>query len=277
LQRLRKVLLNQERNENMESELAYKKVAIVTGAAGGIGEAVVRELAKKGMFIALIDKEGNGLEKLEKELHMEGCDAAAFPLDICDRSAVEQTVEMIEQEVGPVEVLVNVAGVMRMGTVDRLQDEDWDEAFAVNSTGVFNLSRTVSKRMIPRERGSIVTVGSNAATTPRISLSAYAASKAAATMFMKCLGLELAQYNIRCNIVSPGSTETDMLRMLWKDDTGKDEFIKGVPESYRLGIPLQKLATPTDIANTVLFLISDRSSHITMQNICVDGGATLGI
>ncbi|GKU83917.1 2,3-dihydro-2,3-dihydroxybenzoate dehydrogenase [Niallia sp. NCCP-28] len=261
----------------MQSELSYKKVALVTSAAGGIGEAVARELAKEGMFVALIDKDVKGLDKIRDELHMDGCHAASYSLDICDRSAVEQTVKMIEQEVGPIEILVNVAGIMRIGTVDSLQDDDWDEAFAVNSTGVFNLSRAVSRRMIPREKGSIVTVGSNAANTPRMSLSAYAASKAAATMFMKCLGLELAKYNIRCNIVSPGSTETDMLRMLWKDESGKDEFIKGVPELYRVGIPLKKLATPTDIANTVLFLISDRSSHITMQNICVDGGATLGI
>lgn len=262
--------------KNVQSEFLYKSVALVTGAAGGIGEAIAKELAKTGMFVALIDKELNGLEKLEQELCRDGYFVAAYPLDICNRSAVEQTVEAIEKEIGPIEILVNVAGVMRMGTVNRLQNDDWDEAFAVNSTGVFNLSRAVSKRMMPRERGSIVTVGSNASITPRIALSAYAASKAAATMFMKCLGLELAEYNIRCNIVSPGSTETEMLRMLWKDDTGKAEFIKGVPESYRVGIPLKKLATPTDIANTVLFLISDRSSHITMQNICVDGGATLG-
>ena len=96
-------------------------------------------------------------------------------------------------------------------------------------------------------------------------------------MFMKCLGLELAQYNIRCNIVSPGSTETDMLRMLWQDGKGKDEFINGVPETYRLGIPLKKIAAPKEIADAVLFLASDRASHITMQNICVDGGATLGV
>lgn len=259
------------------AELSNEKVAVVTGAAGGIGEAVARELAKEGMCIALIDKEEKELNKLEKQLLLEGYYAKAYSLDISDRSMVEQTVKAIEQEVGPIEVLVNVAGIMRMGTVESLRDEDWDETFAVNATGVFNLSRAVSKRMIPREKGSIVTVSSNAASTPRISLSAYAASKAAATMFTKCLGLELAKYNIRCNVVSPGSTETDMLRMLWTDDAGMDEFVNGVPESYRLGIPLRKVGTPTDIANTVMFLLSEHASHITMQNICVDGGATLGI
>ena len=261
----------------MQSETGRISVALVTGAAGGMGRAVARELAKEGKFVALIDKEAKELYELEKELCENSWHAAAYPLDICKSSEVETTVETIEQEVGPIDVLVNMAGVMRMGTVDNLKDDDWDASFAVNATGVFNLSRAVSKKMIPRERGSIVTVGSNAANTPRISLAAYAASKAAATMFMKCLGLELAKYNIRCNIVSPGSTDTDMLRMLWKDDSDKDVFIKGIPETFRLGIPLGKIADPMDIANTVLFLTSDRANHITMQNICVDGGATLGV
>ena len=269
--------MNRKGNDHMHSEPPYKKVAVVTGAAGGIGQAVARELAKEGVFAALIDQEERELKRFAEELREEGYYASAYPLDISDSSAVEKTIGLIEQEAGPVEYLINVAGVMRMGTVDSLEDADWDAAFAVNSTGVFYMSRAVGRRMIPRKRGSIVTVGSNAAQTPRISLSAYAASKAAATMFMKCLGLELAQYNIRCNIVSPGSTETDMLRMLWQDGKGKDEFINGVPETYRLGIPLKKIAAPKEIADAVLFLASDRASHITMQNICVDGGATLGV
>ena len=261
----------------MNSEPPFRKAAIVTGAAGGIGQAVARELAKEGASVALIDQDEKGLEKLAESLREAGYHASAYPLDICDSSAVEKAVEQIEKDEGPIEYLINVAGVMKMGTVDSLQDDEWDTAFAVNSTGVFYMARAVSRRMIPRRRGSIVTVGSNAAQTPRVSLSAYAASKAAATMFMKCLGLELAQYNIRCNIVSPGSTDTDMLRMLWEDGKGKDGFINGVPESYRLGIPLKKIAAPEEIADAVLFLASNRSSHITMQNICVDGGATLGV
>ncbi|SDZ09940.1 2,3-dihydro-2,3-dihydroxybenzoate dehydrogenase [Thermoactinomyces sp. DSM 45892] len=255
-----------------------RRVAIVTGAAGGIGRTVARELAKSGMFVAAFDCDEQGIYQLESELKEDGSDGAVFQVDIRNRTKVESVIDQIEAGIGPIEVLVNVAGVLRMGNVNNLTDEDWEQTFAVNSTGVFYLSRSVSRRMISRRRGSIVTVGSNAASTPRMSFSAYASSKAAAVMFTKCLGLELAQYNIRCNIVSPGSTETDMLKLLWEDDErSKDRCINGVSEDYRLGIPLRKIARPIDIAETVLFLVSDRSSHITMQNICIDGGATLGV
>ncbi|MDQ0418066.1 2,3-dihydro-2,3-dihydroxybenzoate dehydrogenase [Croceifilum oryzae] len=259
-------------------EKINRRVAIVTGAAGGIGRTVALELAKSGLLVAAFDRDEQGLYQLETELKEAGTDAAVFQVDIRNRTEVESVVDQIEAELGPIEVLVNVAGVLRMGAVNVLTDDDWEQTFAVNSTGVFYLSRSVSRRMVPRRKGSIVTVGSNAASTPRMSFSAYASSKAAAVMFTKCLGLELAQYNIRCNIVSPGSTETDMLKMLWEDDERSEErCINGVSEDYRLGIPLGKIARPIDIAETVLFLVSDRSSHITMQNICIDGGATLGV
>ncbi len=103
------------------------------------------------------------------------------------------------------------------------------------------MSRAVSKHMMQRKSGAIVTVGSNAANTPRMEMAAYAASKAATTMFMKCLGLELAAYNIRCNVVSPGSTETEMQRLLWADENGEKNIIAGSQSTYRLGIPYKKL------------------------------------
>lgn len=261
----------------MKSNHCNVSVALITGAAGGIGGAVVKELAKAGLHVAAVDRDESDLKCLMDQMLNEGLMCTGYSADVRNSEEIERMIETIETNLGPIDVLVNVAGIMKMGTVDSLSNDDWEEAFGVNSTGVFNLSRAVSKRMIKRKKGSIVTVGSNAASTPRMALSAYAASKAAATMFMKCMGLELAQYNIRCNIVSPGSTETDMLKMLWKDESDKEEFIKGVPESYRLGIPLNKIAMPNEVADTVLFLVSDRASHITMQNICVDGGATLGI
>lgn len=108
-------------------------------------------------------------------------------------------------------------------------------------------------------------------------MAAYAASKAASTMFTKCLGLELAQYNIRCNIVSPGSTDTEMQWSLWSDENGAQAAIAGSPEAFKVGIPLKKIATPSNISDAVLFLVTDRANHITMNDICVDGGATLGV
>ena len=253
------------------------KIAIVTGGAQGIGESVVRALSECGVVVAAIDYNSAKLTNLVNKLKSEGCNVEAFPVDVSDSKAVDAVVDLIERDIGPVDILVNVAGVLHMGTIGSLSDKDWEKTFAVNSTGVFNVSRAVSKYMIHHLKGSIVTVASNASKVPRISMAAYAASKAASTMFTKCLGLELAQYNIRCNIVSPGSTDTEMQRVLWKDENGAQDAIVGSPEAFKIGIPLKKIATPSNIADAVLFLVSDRASHITMNDICVDGGATLGV
>lgn len=250
---------------------------MVTGAAQGIGEAVARGLAGLGAIVAAVDRNAAGVGKLAAELSGAGnLRAAGYPADVGDRAAVEETVERIEQELGPIEIAVNVAGLLRPGPIESLSDEDWQETFRVNVNGVFYVSRTVVRRMALRGSGSIVTVGSNAAGVPRMHMSAYAASKAAAAMFTKCLGLEYASNRIRCNIVAPGSTDTDMQRVLWNGEDGSAAVIAGSPEAFRLGIPLRKLAMPSDIADAVIFLVSDRARHITMHELCVDGGATLG-
>ncbi|MCY9517537.1 2,3-dihydro-2,3-dihydroxybenzoate dehydrogenase [Paenibacillus apiarius] len=260
----------------MESAGIRGKVAIVTGAAQGIGEAVARALAGLGAIVAAVDWNADGINGLAADLSASGLHAAAYQTDVGESSAVEETADRIERELGPIEILVNVAGLLRTGPIESLSDEDWKATFAVNVNGVFYMSRSAVRRMAPRSSGSIVTVGSNASGVPRAQMSAYAASKAAATMFTKCLGLEYARHNIRCNVVSPGSTDTAMQRSLWSDDGGAQAIIAGSPEAFRLGIPLGKLALPSDIADAVAFLVSDRARHITMHDLCIDGGATLG-
>jgi 2,3-dihydro-2,3-dihydroxybenzoate dehydrogenase len=108
-------------------------------------------------------------------------------------------------------------------------------------------------------------------------MSAYAASKAAAVAFTRCLGLEVARYGIRCNVVAPGSTDTPMLHSMWRDETGRARTIGGQLETYRVGIPLGRLARPSDVADAVAFLLSDQAAQITMHTLTVDGGATLGV
>lgn len=108
-------------------------------------------------------------------------------------------------------------------------------------------------------------------------MAAYAASKAAASMFTKSIGLELARHGIRCNVVAPGSTDTRMLTSMWHDESGPKGTIEGRPEAFRVGIPLGRLARPSDIADAVVFLLSDQSSHITLHDLTVDGGAALGV
>lgn len=252
------------------------KVALVTGGAQGIGGVVVQTLAKLGVVVAAVDFQAEKLQKHVDALKSEGLDVYAFSADVSDSLAIDRMVATVEREIGPIELLVNVAGVLNPGLIESCSDFNWERTFAVNSTGVFNVCRSVSKHMMTRKKGSIVTVGSNAASVPRISLAAYAASKAAATMFTKCLGLELAQYNIRCNIVAPGSTDTEMQWSLWDGNDGARTVIEGIPEVFKVGIPLKKIAEPSNIVDAILFFLSDQSNHITMSNLCVDGGATLG-
>nr|AAG31126.1 MxcC [Stigmatella aurantiaca Sg a15] len=252
------------------------KVALVTGAAQGIGAAVVRALADNAL-VAALDTQEEKLSALIADLGQGRGRVSAFRADVRDSSAVETVIDRVERELGPIGILVNVAGVLRAGPAIALSDEDWETTFAVNTQGVFHVSRAVARRMVPRKTGVIVTVASNASGTPRMQMAAYAASKAASAMFTKCLGLELAQHNIRCNVVSPGSTDTAMQRALWTDERGGEATIHGSLETFRLGIPLRRLATPADIADAVVFLTSDRARHITMHDLCVDGGATLGV
>ncbi|MEV6396003.1 2,3-dihydro-2,3-dihydroxybenzoate dehydrogenase [Streptomyces sp. NPDC051907] len=257
-----------------EPELAGR-TALVTGAGQGIGEAVARLLADQGASVVAVDRAADGIAALEAEYGSDRI--AARAVDVTDHAAVDRLVEETERTVGELDILVNVAGVLRPSRVVDLTDEDWDDTFAVNSTGVFRLSRAAARKMTARGAGSIVTVGSNAAGVPRAGMAAYAASKAAATLFTKCLGLELARSGVRCNVVSPGSTDTAMQRQLWSDPEARSRVIDGEPSAYRVGIPLGRLAEPVDVAEAVAFLVSDRARHITMHDLYVDGGATLRV
>lgn len=250
------------------------KLAIVTGAAQGIGAAVVRALVRRGVRVAALDIQIDPLQNLAAQ--QEG-DVKAYGVDLRSSQSVNAVVEAIEKDMGPIDMLVNVAGILRMANVVEVSDEDWENTFAVNTHGVFYLSRAVARCMLPRKRGAIVTVGSNAAAVPRMQMAAYAASKAAACHFTKCLGLELAGSGIRCNIVSPGSTDTAMQRQLWQSDADAQKVIAGSLPSFKTGIPLERIASPDDIAASVLFLLSDDARHITLHDLCVDGGATLGV
>ncbi|WP_439677196.1 2,3-dihydro-2,3-dihydroxybenzoate dehydrogenase [Embleya sp. MST-111070] len=252
------------------------EVAVVTGAAGGIGGTVVRALAERGTMVAAVDRDADRLRKYVAELVAEGLPVTAFPADVTDADEVEATVAAVEAQLGPVRFLVNAAGVLRLGPVREMSDRDWADMFAVNVGGVFHMSRAVVDRMAPRGEGALVTVSSNGGSTPRAKMAGYAASKAAATMFTKSLGLEVARYGIRCNVVAPGSTDTPMLWSMWHDDSGRTHTLEGDPDAFRVGIPLGKLARPEDVAAAVLFLLSDQAGHITLHELTVDGGATLG-
>ncbi|MFB7917467.1 2,3-dihydro-2,3-dihydroxybenzoate dehydrogenase [Streptomyces sp. NPDC056061] len=263
--------------------------ALVTGAGQGIGAAVARALAAQGAHVVATDRNAEGVEAFAAD-HADSAARAVranagtpkpvgaitpYAMDVTDATAVHDVVDAIGTRHGTLDILVNVAGILRPGPAAELSDEDWAATFAVNTTGVFHTARAVAPGMAARGRGSIVTVGSNAAGVPRTRMAAYAASKAAAAMYTKCLGLELARSGVRCNVVAPGSTDTPMQRALWRDPDAPARVVAGDSATYRTGIPLGRIADPSDIADAVLFLVSDLARHVTMQELYVDGGATL--
>lgn len=244
------------------------KVALVTGAAGGIGAALAAQLLAAGCQVVATDRVRPPLQGL-------GDRVQRFALDVTDAAAVDALVDQVETTIGPIALAASVAGVLHVAPVVETSSADWRRVFAVNAEGVFHIGRALARVMSPRRSGAMVTVSSNAAGVPRQNMAAYAASKAAATMFTRCLGLELAPLGIRCNIVAPGSTLTAMQTGMWEDEQGAERVIAGSLETYKAGIPLRKLATPEDIAQAVMFLLSEQAGHVAMSDLYVDGGATL--
>lgn len=253
------------------------KVSIVSGGAGGIGAAVVEKLAQQGSIVVAVDLDQARLNLLVNEQQKKGYKVHAYAIDISSSRAVKEMVDDVESRLGPVHYLVNAAGILKVGHVTDLTEEDWDISMQVNAKGVFLMSRTVARQMIVNNiKGAIVTLASNAALVARMDMAAYSASKAAIIAMTKCLGLELAEDGIRCNIVAPGSTDTDMLRSLWNGEDGTQISIEGSPKKYRVGVPLGRIAQPSHVADTIQFLLSSQAAHVTMETLTVDGGATLG-
>ncbi|EBV3754322.1 2,3-dihydro-2,3-dihydroxybenzoate dehydrogenase [Salmonella enterica subsp. enterica serovar Bareilly] len=242
------------------------KTVWVTGAGKGIGYATA---------LAFVDA-GARVIGFDREFTQENYPFATEVMDVADATQVAQVCQRVLQKTPRLDVLVNAAGILRMGATDALSVDDWQQTFAVNVGGAFNLFSQTMAQFRRQQGGAIVTVASDAAHTPRIGMSAYGASKAALKSLALTVGLELAGCGVRCNVVSPGSTDTDMQRTLWVSEDAEQQRIRGFGEQFKLGIPLGKIARPQEIANTILFLASDLASHITLQDIVVDGGSTLG-
>ena len=248
--------------------------AVVTGAGQGIGRAIALRLLADGCIVQAIGRSCEKLGTLADEAGVPADRVIVSALDIQDTQAVAAALDT--NAAMPLRYLVNAAGVLKPVRLLDASEAEVREIININLTATLLLTQLAAQQMVAQARGAIVTIGSNSGTTPRTALGAYPASKAGLAHAMKCLGLELAAHGIRCNIVSPGSTDTEMQRSFQSDASSLDRVLEGDPDLWRLGIPLGRMATSDDVADLVLFLLSEKARHIIMENIVIDGGATLG-
>ena len=240
------------------------QVAIITGAAKGIGRSIALALVKEGAKVVLVDVDGEVLRNLQEEIEKRGGQALSVACDISTPSDVERMAEQGLKAFGRIDLLVNNAGIIRRGTIETVSEEDWDRVIAVNLKGTFNCCKAVVGPMKRQRSGKIVNVSSIAGKLGDItSAPGYGSSKAGADALMKTLARQLAPSGIRVNAVAPHAIETEMSAQ-WSDER-KREVITG--------IPLGRLGRPEDVAAAVLFLASDDASFITGEILDVNGGA----
>ncbi len=239
------------------------KVALVTGAPKGIGQAIALKLAKDGFDIVInFHSSQDKAIQLQSLIQDLGQKAWICQANVADGKDVENMFKMIKEECGKLDVLVNNAGITKDNLLLRLKDEEFDQVIATNLKGCFNCTKHAAKLMFKQKKGSIINISSVIGLIGNIGQVNYAASKAGILGITKSAAKELARYNVRVNAVCPGFIETDMTKSL--DTSYVDDIIKNSA--------LQRLGKPEDIANTVSFLAGDMSGYITGQTICVDGG-----
>jgi 3-oxoacyl-[acyl-carrier protein] reductase len=250
-------------------KLLTGKVAIVTGAARGIGAAIALKLAEQGANIAFTYVSDSSAEKaaaLETAIINLGVKAKAYQANAGDFVACETLVNEVLAEFGAIDICVNNAGISKDNLLLRMTAEQWDDVMNTNLKSVFNMTKQVIRPMMKAKSGSIINMSSIIGIRGNAGQSSYAASKAGIIGFTKSIALELGSRNIRCNAIAPGFVETDMTHYLNEGEAGKAFLDK---------IPLGRFGKAEEIANTTLFLASDLSSYITGQVISACGGLNI--
>jgi 3-oxoacyl-[acyl-carrier protein] reductase len=245
------------------------KVCIVTGAARGIGAAIVKKLAENGAHVAFTyvsDSSADKAAALENEINSSGVKAKAYKSNAGDFAQTEALLNDVLKDFGKIDVCVNNAGISKDNLLLRLSPEQWDEVMNVNLKSVYNMTKQVIRPMMKAKTGSIINMSSIIGIRGNAGQSSYAASKAGIIGFTKSVAHELGSRNIRCNAIAPGFIETDMTHYL-KEGTAAETFLKD--------IPLGRFGKADEVANLTLFLASDMSAYITGQVISICGGLNI--
>ncbi len=241
------------------------KIALITGAARGIGQAIAFDLATRGADIVVCDIKAEWLTETAEGVEKLGKKAYCFELDVTNAEAVQKVVNDIAAATGRIDILVNNAGITRDGLLMRMSEEDWDAVLTVNLKGTFVCTKAVSRIMMKQRSGSIINIASVVGLMGNAGQANYAASKGGVIAFTKSVAKELSSRNIRANAVAPGFISSKMT------DALSDEVRQKMLEA----IPLSSFGTPQDVANAVAFLASDQSSYITGQVLSVNGGMVM--
>lgn len=242
------------------------KIALVTGASRGIGRAIALKLAAAGATV-VVNYAGNvkAAEEVRQMIEENGGKSMLVQADVANADAVEDMVNAVMDAYGKIDILVNNAGITRDTLLVRMKEDDWDAVINTNLKSIYYASKAVAKGMMKQRSGRIVNMTSVVGLTGNASQANYAAAKAGAIGFSKSLAKELATRGVTVNLVAPGFIDTDMTAVL--PDKVKEEMLKS--------IPMAKAGQPEDIANAVLFLVSDQASYITGQTLQVNGGMVM--
>lgn len=241
------------------------RIALVTGAGGGIGEATAHALALGGAHVAVNDVSGERCERVAEEIRRRGLRATAAPGGVSDRPAVSAMMRRVVDEFGRLEILVNNAGIGKNRGLMKLTDEDWDDVIDVNLKGVFICSQTAAAYMREQRYGRIVNISSRA-WLGWYTQANYAASKGGVISLTRTLALELAKYNVTANAVCPGMVETAM---------GRGQNPPEIMQRLMKAQPMGRLGQPEEIAWAVSYFASDEAAYVTGQTLFVCGGKSL--